>query len=135
MKIENNAITYWAKKRQMSIQIPKNCFGSSPVFIEVPDYWFMKLKNKHLCFGEESGYLYLSPKGWIENKDRIKEVFESSKSNQDWSVFEETVKVFFTMVHKRTIIYLKLRRSYLEKFENNLRNFEMSRDLIMNDME
>lgn len=80
---------------------PDNPIRDPNQLVEYPDDFFMRVKTNRLTSGKESGFLYLSPKGWEHFKAEIKKAFEDSDNPRGtWDEFENKVQELFAEIRK-----------------------------------
>jgi len=125
MKIFKNAITSLSGEGRLTLQIPQYqiWFDTNPhqsETVEVPDDWIVLLRsNKSPAVGKESGFYFLTKKGWKDNKDKIKKAFLASKYQRGtWTDFELHAEEHFKTVEKAS----KKRLAYLEMKVNQVRD-------------
>ena len=118
MKLHKDAITRLASEGRITLQIPQHIiwFDKEPKQIEteeVPDSWVVSLRsNRSPAVGKESGFYFLTKKGWEANKNRIKEAFLRAEFQRGtWVEFELHAEEHFKKVEKASI----KRLAYLEK--------------------
>ena len=87
-------------------------FGIGPVdeILDLPDDYFMRARYDYLTIGRETGFLYLSPKGYNALKPMLQEVFAELEKLSSvyfrprgtWADFERAVEQFFATVQRAT---------------------------------
>ena len=112
MKIPKDSLTCHPSNGKLTLQIPTYYVGSPPDFEELPDNWFISLKNDRPTTGRELGYTFLTREGYEANKDKIKDAFMSCQHRRGtWEVFEMEVEEHFEKVKVQT----KKRIAFLHK--------------------
>jgi len=118
MKLLKESIIYLSKMGYITLQVPSYVITDDDnipkdQIKEFPDEWFMFADNaKGPALGKESGFMFLTEKGWKENKDNIKKAFEQSPNPRGtWEDFEEHSKKHF----KQMKILLDKRIKYFQK--------------------
>ncbi len=89
---------------------------------EIPDDWLIKLKQYRPAVGKESGFYYFTEKGWKENKEKIKEIYEHAVNSghdrgQTWADFEKYAEKHFGMVRKKT-------QKYIDQLESKIKELK-----------
>lgn len=125
MKILKGSIPQLASEGYLTLQIPAFdiWIGESPVassYEDVPDEWVTILRsNNQFCIGKETGFLFLTRKGWEANKEAIKEAFEKSKMKRGtWQEFEKHAEDHFADVlssNTKRLKYLESRVAELKE--------------------
>jgi len=134
MLMKKGVITSLASQGYLSLQVPQydiiikeeRAFAQSLIDAEGaeehPDDWFVWLKNHRPVVGRESGFLFLTKKGWKANKEKIKEAFQASKMKRGtWQEFEQHAEYHLTEVEEKTkkyINFLKKKIDTLNEFLN-----------------
>ena len=115
--------------RNGSGQVPGICIGGGPYqdMIDVPEEWFIQTTHKtyfRCCVGNESGYTWISPKGWAANKDALKKAFEANwaaaESVEGWWAWDELVgKIEGELAELK-----KNNKRYRDKLASNLKDIK-----------
>jgi len=137
LKIIKDAITTLAGEGRVTLQVPVyevimdkgRAMAHTAYDLEeekianVPDEWFMSLRNDCPAVGKESGYTFLSRAGWEANKDEIKKAFESSKHPRGtWDDFEKYAERHFAKVKKNADRRIKLLNSKVKQLKEAMKN-------------
>lgn len=106
MKVIKSAISMLSSEGRITLQVPNRALRlpgqPEAEYEEVPDEWLITLKDGRPAAGKESGFLFLTRKGWDANKVKIKEVFSKAKFQRGtWEEFEAHAEEHFTKVKKR----------------------------------
>jgi len=112
MEILKDAITSSARGGYLSLQIPEIAVrfnGGQDEVENIPDDWVCRLKScDRPAVGKESGFLYLTRKGYEANKPAIRAAFEQAiASGTDrtggigWPAFEQAAAFHFSEVERR----------------------------------
>lgn len=105
MKIYKGTLWQPASGGHLSLQVPDRAFGVPiPDTEEVPDDWIIVLRHRRPAIGRESGFSFLTKKGYEANKDQILKAF--SKAGGTVEEFEQYVKNHFAAVNKATKKYM-----------------------------
>ncbi len=94
---------------KLTFQVPYSCEGNHP-----KDY-FMTLASEALAVGKESGFLYLSPKGYEALKETLRNDFPPPLTHLGYEV-----KFTFDDVEKYAAKFFKEVREKTEKKRNGL---------------
>lgn len=137
MNIPISNILMQASEGRLTLQVPTlnlDVYGSDMQevtllnAVNLPDEWFCYLKyDATPCIGKQSGFLYLTRKGYMANYDDLKLAFQSSIANGcsdrtngvGWPAFEQHAKEHFVRVSAR----LKFLISKKQREMRNLRSF------------
>lgn len=131
MKLSYETLTSGAKCGYLSIHIPSLCVGGNPpnhIEVDMPDEWFMFVNAGPVpVVGKQEGFLYLTRKGYEDNKDRLRTAFELAIASgfdrtdgRGWVAFEEYVENHFTKLAKA----IEKKRKYLNKLLVDLDEYE-----------
>lgn len=133
MKILKDSIFTLPSEGRMTVQIPMFSIGGVPEIEDLPDEWFIFVKDYSPCIGKETGFLYLSRKGYVANKDKIKEVFlegyskriQSSNFDKEkiWNQFDNTILEFYEKVDTKFKQKIALYRKKLQELEESYSKF------------
>lgn len=117
MRIYEGAITQLAMSGHLTLQVPDQVIGKPvPGTIEVPDDWFVRLKDdRPVTNKRESGFLFLSRKGWEANKSAFVQILGSGVV---WKDLEAHAAEHFAMVERKTQRYLQQLREKIAAIEN-----------------
>ena len=109
-----------ASEGRLTLQIPTLYIGSLPNdIIDLPDEWFCILKGGRPCVGKEQGFLYLTYKGWIANRNDIKKAFMASKYKRGtWQDFKNHVKNDFKERHKKVQKQINYHQTKVNQLKN-----------------
>lgn len=87
-------------------------FGIGPrdEILDLPDDYFMRVRNNLLTVGREQGFLFISPKGYEALKPMLRDVFTALEQLPDaqfrargtWTDFERAVEKFHVDVKQAT---------------------------------
>jgi len=128
MLVNKSALTQLASEGRYTLQVPQYCIhvnpdgqavcdvSQHPDAIEIPDDYIMTCKRQgskmRLCTGRESGFWFLSPKGYEALKNDLREAYEArvQQWNEEgiahtgsWEQFEAVAKTFFKEVKEATL--------------------------------
>ena len=123
MQIIKGTITQLASKGYLTLQIPDVSLGAvprcGPEWEEAPDEWFVSLKasGHPVTSNRETGYRYLSRKGWEANKDALKRAFVGNPRANTWEDMEAHVAEHFAKVERKTQEYLRQLREKIAAIE------------------
>jgi hypothetical protein len=125
MKITNKMLYCLLKEGQPTLQIPTISLSipgypqttEAETVYEHPDDWFCILKNERLAVGKEQGFLFWTRKGFLANKEAIKNNFSTTRCS--WEYFEAKAEEFFDKIEKNIEKQLKK----LENDEKTIRTF------------
>lgn len=120
MWISKGAITALASRSHLTLQVPTESIGEpTPETEEAPDSWFVDLKDdRPVTNNRESGFLFLSRKGWEANKEAIRLAYIGSCPGNDWEDMEDHAAEHFAMIERKTQRYLQLLREKIATIEN-----------------
>jgi len=91
MKIDLSSITHLMEQGYLSLQVPELYIGCAPDpknLVDVPDEYFIRNNYDKPAVGRESGFLYLSRKGYEHFKPTIKSKWSTMRGHT-WKEFED----------------------------------------------
>ena len=125
MRIIKGAIEQLASEGYITLQVPQYIIDTRlpppPMPLEtIPNDWIETLKSSQdrRCCGNESGFWFLTEKGWNAKKDDIKKAFINSQHPRgSWTDFEVHATKHFKNVAERNQKHLKSLQDKLKRFE------------------
>ena len=103
------AITGLASEGYLTLQVQECCIGGTPNTLTLPDSWFCYIRaDKSPCIGRQTGFLYLTEKGYLANKNHIKAAFLKALASgiarrgaTSWQDFENHAAWHFSEVRSQ----------------------------------
>jgi len=134
MLMKKGVITSLASEGRLTLQVPqydiiikegRAFFAQSLTCAEGakehPDEWFVWLKNSRPAIGRESGFLFLTRKGWEANKEEIKKAFEASKTKRGtWKEFEDHAEYHLKEVEEKTQKHIRFLQKKIDVLNESL---------------
>ncbi len=127
MQILKNSITSLARRGYITLQVPTRDLWLTenppePEIEEIPDDWIILLRaNNSIAIGKESGFCYLTKKGWEHNKDEIMEAFLSAQHPRGtWEDFENHAETHFDDVKAVSKNRLKFLETKAQQMKDKL---------------
>lgn len=125
MKILEGAIVDSAKKGYLSLQVPDIAIGyPQPPMVDAPDEWFVVLTGERPVIGRETGFLYLSRKGYEANKKLLRDAIDGNPRGITWEQFESAAEAHFAKVKTKTQKYVDQLQSKLETIKEKMEMLE-----------
>lgn len=109
-----------------TLQVPQYGYQHTPAdvgpgtftqiqMVEIPDDWVIMLRGNRPCVGKETGYLYLTKKGYAANIPQIRQIWEAAGGQ--WSEFEKMAESHFKAVEKATMRLINELKKRVEQAE------------------
>lgn len=106
MKTFKGSIEFLAQTYPGALQLAQCHVGTTGEDEEIPDDWVYEGGYDHVpSVGKESGFTFLTPKGWLACKARIKEAFDAlapGPRGMTWEEYERLVEENFAKARKST---------------------------------
>ena len=121
MRIIKGAIVAGAANGYLGVQVAEIAYGDDVEYVEAPDEWFIRLKDRRPAVGREDGFLFLTRIGWEANKEQMRQAFETAQFKRGtWEDFEKHVEDFFTDSKKRAARFVRLMKKKTRQAEATL---------------